>query len=676
MSQENGSVKNYELSSQLTSLQPEMVLQQARTQIQAFVPDLKDQALKKLLFSKLLEGVKVEVIVSAEGVAQQELQLLQQKGALVYQLKENKTSFSRQKFCLIDRKTVLYGSSHWTLRQDNSFSEKALVTDHRETVDRLSHLFEEYKTQSQPYEKQVKGKSLSTLIQSFFGRNKAVSELMPEEDKQEQKSKPETRTEYEQVLDSMIAAEVANFDRSLLRSQGFDRAKANNGDALVLNKALDSVYSTFVNDINVIEDKKKRLVSKIEEQRVKNVAVQNEKLELLINTLHTEEEIEREKLSGRLIHLRAQVAVSEKEIDGIRQHKISACEGKIHNIEQDIREKTVAFVKPAFKWFEFIPTLIVNLALLAYLVLFYSSAAYILIFSQLDAQEAQLRGITPNPPEVFNPEAISLAFAKGGSAPYFIFLFVIVPLALSIIDRFINRINWWKTTLVIFGILIVDAFIAYKVAESIHNVKYLSGDEDELWTFNMVFEDLNFYLVFILGALGLLLFKVTFAKFISIFEERNPDIADRKNQQQIRQLREDIRQEQKNISDFKEEVESLEKKIIQLNKDIQVTEEEHTSLPAIKAKQLEKARTEHGIRCQAIERSTDVYKNHIENDRLPISLDSVKDRINVFLEGWNDFLHEEYAVTKAIEKSKQAAEVANQWQQEKLSGSLDSRIKA
>jgi hypothetical protein len=54
----------------------------------------------------------------------------------------------------------------------------------------------------------------------------------------------------------------------------------------------------------------------------------------------------------------------------------------------------------------------------------------------------------------------------------------------------------------------------------------------------------------------------------------------------------------------------------------------------------------------------------------------MKDRINVYLEGWNDFLHDEYAIPKAIEKSRIASDVTNQWQTEKLTGGkFESRIK-
>ena len=79
---------------------------------------------------------------------------------------------------------------------------------------------------------------------------------------------------------------------------------------------------------------------------------------------------------------------------------------------------------------------------------------------------------------------------------------------------------------------------------------------------------------------------------------------------------------------------------------------------------------------QVIDATTMIYKSHIENDNIPVSVDALKDRINVFLEGWSDYLHQEYSIAKASEKSSSAIEAALLWEAEKLNrGSIDSRVK-
>ncbi|MBK7740473.1 MAG: hypothetical protein IPI42_07925 [Saprospiraceae bacterium] len=47
--------------------------------------------------------------------------------------------------------------------------------------------------------------------------------------------------------------------------------------------------------------------------------------------------------------------------------------------------------------------------------------------------------------------------------------------------------------------LIVDAIIGYKISQSIHNNEFNAGLTNELWRFDMIYSDINFYLVIALG---------------------------------------------------------------------------------------------------------------------------------------------------------------------------------
>lgn len=54
-------------------------------------------------------------------------------------------------------------------------------------------------------------------------------------------------------------------------------------------------------------------------------------------------------------------------------------------------------------------------------------------------------------------------------------------------------------SVLLFITFIADAFIGYKIAEGVHNNEFNAGRTNELWNFNMIFSDINFYLVLILG---------------------------------------------------------------------------------------------------------------------------------------------------------------------------------
>lgn len=658
-------------------------LQKAREEILVASAWFTDDELLSLLVSKAQTGVKVELIIADNKDNQKlDFQQLVNAGAKVFKIKSTGYGMMHQKFCVTDRVFVLHGSYNWTINAKKNNHESIIVTNHKPTVSSFISNFENIKQKTE--EMAPAPASTLKMAQNFISglfkkrasksdseQSEIVEPAIPQETEVVDK-----RTEYEKVLDSMIAAEVSNFDRELLRQQGYDRSKANNGDHQVIGKGLDSLYSVFINDINVVEDKKARLITKIEEQKVKSTVALREDLELQLQTIDTETDITKENLTNRKTSLLSRISINEKEIESIKQTKIPAIEEKNHSLGERIKAAEREFVKPAFKWFEFVPVAIINIGLLVYLTLFYSSAAYILLFSEIDIKQQLYEGnAEPLPMEVFNPNAISKAIEAGGSALMFILFFVFLPLAFAIAGRFSSK-KLISIGLSAVGVVLVDAAIAYKVAESIHKVDLLIGKETEPWRAAMALQDTNFYLVFVMGAAGLLFFKFAFDKLLSYFEERNPDINAMKSQVLVNQLKQEIEDNNNVILSFKEEIESLEKDIIQCRSEVLICDAELDMLPSKRLSAIEQRKSEFSLKSHHIDVITDIYKSHIENDNLPISVDSMKDRINIYLEGWNDFLHDEYAIAKAVEKSRLASQAANEWQGSKLhTNSVDRRIK-
>ncbi len=660
-------------------------LQEAKQEILVASAWFTDGELLELLTQKAKAGVKVEVIIADNKDNQKlDFQHLVNAGAKVYKIKSTGYGIMHQKFCITDKTVVLHGSYNWTINAKKNNHESIIATNHKSTVNSFITNFENIKQKTEemspaPVNPLNKAKD---FFSNLFQKDKIKDEIKASE--VEETPTPQVvevvdkRTEYEKVLDSMIAAEVSNFDRDILRQQGYDRSKANNGDHQVIGKGLDSLYSVFINDINVVEDKKARLITKIEEQKVKSLVALRENHELHLQTIDAETEITRENLTNKKTNLQSQISINEKEIENIKKTKIPAIEQKNNELAEKIKVEERDFVKPAFRWFEFIPVTILNVGLLIYLTLFYSSAAYILLFSEIDikTQLFENSGSEPLPLEVFNPKAISNALDHGAVALVFILFFVFLPLAFALAGRFTKN-KWISILLSVVGVIVIDAAIAYKVAESIHEVNMLIGKETADWQALMALKDTNFYLVFVMGAAGLLFFKFAFDKFMSYFEERNSDINAEKSKKLVEHLKQEIQENNNVILNLKEEIEHFEKDTIQCKSEIIICDAELDMLPTKRLNAIEKCKSEFTMKSHHIDVITDIYKSHIENDNLPISVDSMKDRINIYLEGWNDFLHDEYAIAKAVEKSRLAAEAATEWQSLKLhTNSIDRRIKA
>lgn len=624
-----------------------------------------DEVLFNILLNKLKEGLRVEVIIADNQENEKlDFDLLASKGALIYKIPNRGYGMMNQKFCVIDQKVALHGSYNWTVNAKKNNQESIISTNHAETISSLIGNFNNLKTKIL----EQNGQPGSTHAGETVFRSekpKGIPIELP----------LKAGAEFEKVLDSMIAAEIGNFDRKLLREQGFDRCRANNGDHQVLHKAFDTVYSVFINDIDVIEDKKKRLITKIDEHRVKTMDNLTKSCELEIDHLQTESTLTLKNLGTEQTTLDAEVETTAKHIDDIKTIKIPFFEKQNTELDQQIKAAEREFIAPRFKWFEFIPLTIFNLGLLLYLFVFYSSAAYILLFSLADAKEAEAQGIPVAAAQIFNPEALNKALHKGNTAPLFIVLFVMIPLAFAVIDHLVNS-KWLKITLSAFGIIILDGAVAYKVTQAVYEVNYLRGNTNLPWHTSMAFADTNFYLVFVFGAFGLLLFKFAFKKLMRFFEDRDPDIHRQRNELLIKQLRGEIDQNTVKIMELKEEIASLEKKVIQLRSDLKLIVQEIGDLPLQLNRELQRRRGQLIADTATIDKIASIYTVHIQSDHLPISVDALKDRINVFLEGWNDFLYQEFAVLKANAKTAQAAEAASIWQNEKLqTNRIDKRVK-
>lgn len=660
-------------------------LRNAHSEILVATAWFTDKDLFELLLLRVRDGIKVEIII-ADNQENYKLpfEQLTNAGATVLRVKNVGYGIMHQKFCIIDRKTALYGSYNWSVNARKNNHESIMSTNHTATVETLLKTFLNIKEKALITNSTVTStKNTKKWFNKLLGIGRRTKDKLlntkAEQDDNGNKPNEEShsiviKSEYETILDSMIAAEIGDFDRTIVREHGYNRAKLNNGDSQVLDKSLDSLYSMFINDINVVEDKKKRLLAKIEDQRAKNLGYIDEHLTLKINSIETEFALNSENIKSAISDTKSKITNKNSEITRIKDEKIKSLQLKNQAIEAEIKEAERSFIKPSIKIYELIPEIILASVLLVYLIFFYSSAAYILLFSKLDALNAYNAGNTLPPAEVYNPNAFILAKVHGGTTLAIILLFVVVPISFAILGRHIKNKIWGFILSIILGVFIIDATIAYKVTHAIYESDYLMGYTNDTWNWKYLLGNIDFYLVFIMGAFGLLLFKASYDRLITIFDKRNPDEAANKNKLIINQHRNDIETNNETISGYKEEIIKIEKEITELVKDIEIYTSQLNFLPINKNLLLENATNNAAIKKQSIVKSTDIRISHIENDNFPISVNALKDRINVFIEGWNDYLHNEYAVAKATLKSQEAFERISNWLNEKVTSGQLSKI--
>lgn len=625
-------------------------LSNAKREILVAVSWFTDPELLGLLSRKCEEGLKIELIIADNtDNGKLDFDALSRQGAEVIRIKNVGYGIMHQKFCVIDKTIALHGSYNWTVNARNNNHESVIITNHSATVQKLIESFHDIKHRAI---KILNGEKISDM------EIPAKQEIIPNVQK--------TRSDYESILDSMIAAEVSSFDRSGLKAQGFDRAKTTSGDPLVLTKALDTLYNGFVNDIDIIEDKKRRLIAKIDEQFAKTETQLKEENALKLETLTNESQIKQNNLNSNIVVMKSEIQVNEAKISDIKDTRIPQTTRRIEEIQAEINKANIEFVEPApnkmLNWF--LGILLGGMVL--YSALFYSSAAYIMVYMEEDAKAALNSG-TQILPGIFEPKAFSKAFEHGFGAVVFITLFVFLPIGLAMISRILN-LKGRTQYLSYVGMLMVDGFVAYKVAKVVNEVNNLSADVATQWGFSDALTDVNFWLVMALGALGLVLIKFLFGRLMDINDDKHPDIHRLRNNEANRQRKADMATIENERSALLSEINEINTENIRKQAAIANAGTEVANLPLILNAAREARNADLKNKLSIVQTTTDIYKSHVENDIVPVSVDALKDRINVFLEGWDEFLHAEFSEVKAVEKSTAARHISNEWQADKNLG--------
>ncbi|MGB5988396.1 MAG: hypothetical protein WBG43_01450 [Marinifilaceae bacterium] len=494
--------------------------------------------------------------------------------------------------------------------------------------------------------------------------------------------------DFDRNLDSIISSEVKDFDRNVLSSKGCSLAKKNNGDYKVIFKALDSIYSVFMHEIDIMDDEKTTLISKIKEYRVKVVDLLKNKTLMEKITLEAESQANKEEMNKDLDELNIQLDSNLKTIESIISIKKRQNKDKIDEIKEEIQEREREFIKPKVNIIDLFINSFVSLGLLAYLFFFYSSAGYILLYSVQDAKEANLINPGQITQEIFNPQAFNQAAEKGFSAIIFILLFVFIPLGCALysstikrtyVDKHYNYLfkNWTKILFFLkkyILVIMLDTFIAYKVAKVIFDIDLLSGNTNEVWNMLTPFSKVDFYLVFVMGTVAVFLFEVFFYKVKMALVSSNIDMARIENGVIVNQKKEKIREIKEQLVLIDIEICDIEKQNIVLKNSIHAFDRKLIYIPTQLDTKIKELENTHNSELHSIDNKVEIYVNNIEKDKFPISIDSLNDRINVFLEGWNEWLHNEFAVEKAKHLSELAREEADLWRKTKVNIGLHPRV--
>ena len=326
-------------------------------------------------------------------------------------------------------------------------------------------------------------------------------------------------------------------DKLNFNQYGFRSASRVLSNSDSLEGFLDNVYDSFLNEQKLDEQGLKDRISKLKAE------VQQEK-------------VSKNDSIAEISSSKRQKDDKEKEIEELEIEKI-----EIKN-EGGETSDTMPFVIGAF----------ITLLLTMYLFVFYSSSGYSAFY-----------GIKQGSLGFINPNVFSDAINRGGGVIALIVLFPVIFLGLGFLIHDSLETNKKlvsekkpKTFSVIITLLVItliaDMFIGYKISQGVHTNEFNAGLTDKIWQFSMIFSDVNFYLVIVLGFVvyviwGFLLNYVLSHPYLKTENERIKLMIENLNTK-INEKRNELTNIISKIHKKEGDVESSESKILDKENDI------------------------------------------------------------------------------------------------------------
>lgn len=381
---------------------------------------------------------------------------------------------------------------------------------------------------------------------------------------------------------------------------GFKSAQKSQSAAEAIDGYLNIVYDRFLEEQKLDEQGLKDRIAKLKAE----VQQEKAKKQDILADLETSKSNKEDK---------------EKEIVELELEKVDIRNGDIDP------GNTIPFVIGAF----------ITLLLTLYLFVFYSSSGYSAFY-----------GIKPGSLGFINPDVFSDAANKGGGVIALIILFPVIFLGLGFLIHDSLEKNkelvkegkkkqYGLIAALLFITFLADAFIGYKISEGVHTNDFNAGRTDEVWKFDMIFSDINFYLVLILGFVvyviwGFLLNYVLSHPYLKTESEK------------VKLLIENLNSR---ISDKKNELSELVRKIHKLESEISIIDDK------IEGKQKDIIGYENGV--------------------TPVNIASLEGSIGEFMGGWQNYTHGNFSASQATSLIEYAIKNQNIWLQNKIN-SLNS----
>lgn len=337
-----------------------------------------------------------------------------------------------------------------------------------------------------------------------------------------------------------------------------------------------------------------------------------------------EQKLDEEGVKQRIRKLREEILQKRNQKEGINSTMMSvaqlkdAVDDRIEQLEID-KVNLKDAEAPTTDYLPFVIGIFITILLTLYLFVFYSSSGYSAFY-----------GVKQGSLGFINPNVFSDAKNKGGGVIALILLFPVIFLGMGfLIHDALSKQKYLFIVGLLFFTLMADAIIGYKIAQGVHNNEFNADLAKEQWEFHMVFSEINFYLVLVLGFVVYMIWGALLHYVLHKHYEMQPDKA-----LEIR-------------------LENMERKIA----------EQRQTLAEYQAKNNDLKGQLAIIENELSENGRDVIG--YENGVIPINISLLQSSIGEFMMGWFSYTNLMYPVD-ANKRSLEARDKQKEWLENKI----------
>lgn len=621
-------------------------IKSANTSIKVAMAYFTDKDIVEEIINSSKKGITVELVLADEEVNKPIIELI------IKNLSDTLTLYKKtfvgrgvmhHKFCIVDSKTILKGSYNYTRSASVNNDENLEISNDISIISEFERIFSDLMNQSEKME------NIST---NFI---------------QEVPSFTSNTSDFSIQLQNLISDLIDKFDSKVISSQGYEDSKKNHGDVEQFKNGLDLILNKYKIDLQQDEKTRNLIKLKIEtvlRDKIAELADWSEKAKKGVNSYY---DFKREEIEIIIKQLRQKILQLEEEKNTSRT-KLIAEKGQleIKSNELSVLNTKIGLMPFTFKstWYNFIFLAIFTI----YLFVFYSSAIYNLVYVSKEAERAILIGGELPRVEFFNSKAIGNLYKSGFLDMIFNFMAVFIPLGLAVSklytkNKIVQFIMGW-----IIAVLIVDFFVAISISITINKVDGLRLGEAKEWSFADAFASIEFWKVFIFGAIPLMIFKLIVELIYDKWCNSQAHLVDKEKSIQVNILRNEIitisqkindldfliNTHSSKIEDHQNQVHELDIKLNNCNSEEQ-----------IKINQIEK---DHDIKVSDVKVVTQDYLGDIESGNISSLKDVISARVSAYKQGFIEYITSLYSQSESQRRIELINKANNEWNQKTFLG--------